>query len=113
MKPGSQLHQPIPESWNAFIYIIDGEGMFGTPNSTPVSSHHTLVLGPGDGLSVWNWSTGPLRFILVGGQPLNEAVVQYGPFVMNTQAEIEQTFDDYRLCKNGFERARQWRSQPQ
>lgn len=113
MKPGAKLHQPVPKSWNAFIYIIEGEGVFGSSTSAPVSSHHALVLSPGDGINVWNRSSMQLRFILVGGQPLNEAVVQYGPFVMNTQAEIEQTFEDYRLCKNGFEKAKQWRSQPQ
>ncbi|ONK58778.1 uncharacterized protein A4U43_C09F16550 [Asparagus officinalis] len=111
MKPGSQLNQSVPESWNAFIYIIEGEGVFGKENSSIVSSHHALVLSSGDGLSVWNRSARTLRFILVGGQPLNEPVVQYGPFVMNTQAEIEQTFEDYHYCRNGFENAKQWRSQ--
>ncbi|KAI3951160.1 hypothetical protein MKW98_028564 [Papaver atlanticum] len=49
---------------------------------------------------------------VIGGQPLNEPVVQYGPFVMNTQAEIDQTFEDYRYSKNGFEKAKYWKSQP-
>ncbi|ONK78203.1 uncharacterized protein A4U43_C02F15610 [Asparagus officinalis] len=112
MKPGSQVNQSIPESWNAFIYIIEGDGIFGNPASPPVSSHHVIVLSSGDGVSVWNRSGNPLRFVLVGGQPLNEPVVQYGPFVMNTKAEIEQTFEDYHLCKNGFEKATHWRSRP-
>ncbi|KAL7177025.1 hypothetical protein ACSBR2_030372 [Camellia fascicularis] len=114
LRPGAQLHQSIPESWNSFVYIIEGEdgGVFGSFNSSPVTAHHVLVLSPGDGLSVWNKSSSkPLRFVLIGGQPLNEPVVQYGPFVMNTQAEIEQTFLDYQYCKNGFENAKQWRSQ--
>ncbi|OVA01650.1 Pirin [Macleaya cordata] len=111
LKPGAQLHQTIPESWNAFVYVIEGEGIFGSLNSSPTTAHHTLVLGSGDGLSVWNKSGNPLRFVLIGGQPLNEPVVQYGPFVMNTQAEIEQTFEDYRFCKNGFEKAKYWKSQ--
>ncbi|KAI5653133.1 hypothetical protein M9H77_30320 [Catharanthus roseus] len=111
LKPKAQYHQSIPESWNAFVYIIEGEGVFGVPNSSPISAHHTLLLGPGDGLSVWNKSSKPLRFVLIGGQPLNEPVVQHGPFVMNTQAEIDQTIEDYHYCKNGFEMARYWRSQ--
>nr|GLL29388.1 pirin-like protein [Ipomoea trifida] len=110
LKPMAQHHQPIPESWNAFVYIIEGEGVFGGLNSPPVLAHHCLVLGGGEGLSVWNQSSKPLRFVLIGGEPLNEPVVQYGPFVMNTQAEIQQAFEDYRYCKNGFEKARQWRS---
>ncbi|XP_059285373.1 pirin-like protein [Lycium ferocissimum] len=109
MKPGSEHHQPIPESWNAFVYIVEGEGAFGSPDST-TPAHHCLVLGPGEGLSVWNKSSKPLRFVLIGGQPINEPVVQYGPFVMNTKTEIMQAYQDYQLGRNGFERARQWSS---
>ncbi|KAK9714229.1 hypothetical protein RND81_06G080200 [Saponaria officinalis] len=111
LQPGAQFAQPVPESYNAFVYIVEGEGVFGTYKSKPVSAHHCLVLGRGDGLNVWNMSSGVLRFALIGGQPINEPVVQYGPFVMNTQAEIEKTFEDYQLCKNGFEMAKYWRSQ--
>uniref|UniRef100_A0A7C9DWF8 Pirin-like protein n=1 Tax=Opuntia streptacantha TaxID=393608 RepID=A0A7C9DWF8_OPUST len=110
LQPGAHLLQPIPESYNSFIYIIEGEGVFGLSNSSLVSAHHCLVLGPGDGLMAWNKSSSILRFVLIGGRPLNEPVVQYGPFVMNTQAEIEKTFEDYQLSKNGFEMARYWRS---
>ncbi|KAG2720937.1 hypothetical protein I3843_02G045300 [Carya illinoinensis] len=111
LKPGAEVHQNIPESWNSFVYIIEGEGVFGIPNSSPVAAHHVLVLGPGDGVSVWNRSSSKLRFVLIGGQPLNEPVVQHGPFVMNTQAEINRTIEDYHYAKNGFEMARSWRSQ--
>ncbi|CAA3024752.1 Hypothetical predicted protein [Olea europaea subsp. europaea] len=112
LKPHSQYHQSIPESWNAFVYIIEGEGVFSSLNSPATTAHHLLILGPGDGLSVWNKSSSKiLRFILVGGQPLNEPVVQHGPFVMNTQDEIDKTVEDYCYCKNGFEMARFWRSQ--
>ncbi|KAL3835038.1 hypothetical protein ACJIZ3_009774 [Penstemon smallii] len=111
IKPNAQFHQTIPESWNSFVYIIEGEGVFGIPNSQPSPAHHILVLGPGDGLSVWNKSSNSLRFVLVGGQPINEPVVQHGPFVMNTQDEIDKTIEDYYYGKNGFEMARYWRSE--
>ncbi|KAL0924458.1 hypothetical protein M5K25_005289 [Dendrobium thyrsiflorum] len=110
MKPGAELRQLIPQEWNAFVYIIDGEGVFGDEETSPISSHHVLILSHGDGLKVWNKSGRPLRFVLIGGQPLNEPVVQYGPFVMNSQKEIQQTFEDYRLGKNGFEKAKHWKS---
>ncbi|KAJ6674725.1 PIRIN-LIKE PROTEIN [Salix viminalis] len=111
LKPRAQVHQNIPESWNGFVYIIEGEGVFGKTNSSPSTAHHVLVLGPGDGLSAWNRSSKPLRFVLIAGQPINEPVAQYGPFVMNTDAEIDQTIEDYNYSKNGFEMARFWRSQ--
>ncbi|KAJ6403897.1 hypothetical protein OIU84_012153 [Salix udensis] len=62
MKPRTQMHQSIPESWNGFVYIIEGEGVFGKQSSSPVTAHHVLVLGPGDGLSVWNRASTPVRF---------------------------------------------------
>ncbi|KAL1307392.1 hypothetical protein HN51_049337 [Arachis hypogaea] len=111
LKPGSHLQQPIPKSWNAFVYVLEGEGIFGNQKSQPISSHHILLLGCGDGLEAWNKSSKQLRFILVGGEPLGEPVVQFGPFVMNTQEEIDQTIDDFENYANGFEKARHWRSQ--
>ncbi|KAE8663067.1 Pirin-like protein [Hibiscus syriacus] len=111
LMPRSEVHQQIPESWNAFAYIIEGEGVFGYQNKSPISANHVAVLGPGDGVSVWNKSSSKtLRFVLIAGQPLNEPVVQHGPFVMNTQAEIDQTIKDYHCSQNGFEMAKYWRS---
>lgn len=112
LKPGTtHLQQPIPETWNAFVYVLEGEGVFGNPKSSPTTAHHLLLLGSGDGLEVWNKSSKPLRFILVGGEPLGEPVVQFGPFVMNTQEEIDRTIEDYENCINGFEKAMHWRSE--
>ncbi|XP_014497105.1 pirin-like protein [Vigna radiata var. radiata] len=111
MMPGSEWHQSIPESWNCFVYVIEGEGVFGGTSSSPCVAHHVLVLSLGDGLSVWNNSSKPLRFVVIGGQPLNEPVAQYGPFVMNTQSEIEKTLEDYQYGRNGFEMRKYWRSQ--
>jgi len=110
LKPGSHLEQPIPSSWNAFVYVLEGEGIFGNSRSVPATAHHLLLLGCGDGLEVWNKSSKPMRFVLVGGEPLGEPVVQVGPFVMNSQEEIDQTIEDYENCINGFEKARDWRS---
>ncbi|GAB4846058.1 hypothetical protein Ancab_025057 [Ancistrocladus abbreviatus] len=110
LKPESHLLQPIPESWNAFIYVLEGEGVFGSRSSS-AAAHHLLLLGPGNGVEAWNKSSKPLRFILGGGEPLGEPVVQFGPFVMNTQEEIDQTINDFETCVNGFENAKQWRSQ--
>ncbi|XP_043697584.1 pirin-like protein [Telopea speciosissima] len=110
LKPGAEWHQSIPESWNAFVYTIEGEGVFGSADESPAEPHQLLLLGPGDGVKVWNKSSKPLRFALIGGQPLNEPIAQYGPFVMNTKAEIQKTFEDYRFYKNGFENARHWKS---
>jgi len=116
LDPGAQFHQNVPESWNAFAYVLEsGESgaVFGSSSSSPVSAHNVVVFGPGnDGVSVWNKSSSrKLRFVLIAGEPIGEPVVQYGPFVMNTQAEIDMTIEDYHYGKNGFEMAKFWRSQ--
>ncbi|KAJ4841177.1 hypothetical protein Tsubulata_015534 [Turnera subulata] len=111
LKPGAHLQQPIPKSWNAFVYVLEGEGKFGNAKSSTTSAHNLLLLGSGDGLEAWNKSAKPLRFILVGGEPLGEPLVQLGPFVMNTQEEIDQTIEDFENYVNGFEKARHWRSE--
>ncbi|XAR67401.1 hypothetical protein NMG60_11002145 [Bertholletia excelsa] len=111
LKPGAHIEQPIPTSYNAFVYVLEGEGVFGCSKSHPVTAHHILLLGFGDGLQAWNNSSKMLRFVLVGGEPLGEPVVQFGPFVMNSQEEIDQTIEDFEGCVNGFEKARVWRSQ--
>ncbi|XP_058070730.1 pirin-like protein [Magnolia sinica] len=110
LKPKAHLQQPIPSSWNSFVYILEGEGVFGNSKSSPTMAHHILLLGPGDGLEAWNNSSKILRFVVIGGEPLGEPMVQFGPFVMNTQEEIDRTIDDYQYCINGFEKAKQWRS---
>ncbi|RWR71875.1 pirin-like protein [Cinnamomum micranthum f. kanehirae] len=111
LKPKAHLQQPIPPTWNSFVYVLEGEGIFGNAKSSPATAHHLLLLGSGDGLQVWNNSSSSLRFIVVGGKPIGEPVVQFGPFVMNTQEEIDQTIEDYEYCNNGFEKAKQWKSQ--
>ncbi|CAM6086546.1 unnamed protein product [Calypogeia fissa] len=112
LEPGAEVHQAIPEGWNAFLYILEGSLTVGTKDSTPIAAHHTVQLGPGDGLSVWNYNKAKAQFVLVGGEPINEPVAQYGPFVMNTQEELRQAMFDYQTGRNGFEKARTWRSTP-
>jgi len=55
-------------------------------------------------------ATEPSRIFLVAGQPLDQTVAQYGPFVMNTQEQIHRTMMDYQTHSGGFERAKNWES---
>lgn len=110
MQPGSYFQQPIPLNWNAFIYILEGKGVFGDAKAAPAAPHNLLLLGDGDAVEAWNNYSKPLRFLLIGGEPLNEPIERYGPFVMNTHEEINRAIYDYRNCVNGFEKAKHWKS---
>ena len=76
----------------AFVYVYDGDAAAA---GTALPKHTLAVLGPGDDIEVTAGGNGA-SFILVAGRPLNEPIVQYGPFVMNTRDEIEKAFNDYR-----------------
>ncbi|CAA6675259.1 unnamed protein product [Spirodela intermedia] len=104
LKPSAHIRQPVPPGWNSFIYVLEGEGVFGRENSTPGGAHNLLLLGHGDGLEAWNKSAEPLRFVVVAGEPLGEPVAQLGPFVMNTEEEIDRTVEDYQRYVNGSRR---------
>jgi len=111
LEPNSEYTQEVPADWNAFIFVLDGEGHFGDKAKENKSqTHYTLILSKGDRIRFANKAKSLLHFVLIAGKPINEPVVQHGPFVMNTREEIEQTFVDYHSFRNGFEKARNWRS---
>lgn len=87
----SFTHQ-IARGHTAFAYVFEGEAAIADQN---VSRTRLAVLGDGDYVTVTTTAT-PARFLLVSGKPLNEPIARYGPFVMNTRAEIEQALRDLR-----------------
>ena len=52
MKPRAVLHQPVLEGWNAFVYVLEGEAIFGNLASSAIGAHHIVQLGFGNGLSI-------------------------------------------------------------
>jgi redox-sensitive bicupin YhaK (pirin superfamily) len=87
-----QFKVGLPAGQTAFVYVYEGDARCG---DTALPRHNLAVLGEGDAVEIVAGGDGA-RFILVAGTPLKEAVVQYGPFVMNTREEIEQALADYR-----------------
>lgn len=51
------------------------------------------------------------RVLLLAGQPLNEPICNYGPFVLNNEKQLQEAFDDFRAGRNGFEAAPKWKSE--
>ncbi|CAG5124493.1 unnamed protein product, partial [Candidula unifasciata] len=112
MSAGSQLEQPVPKDWNAFVYILSGEAWFGPAGSEKLckAQHTTVFNNDGEVVRAQNKGSEVCHFVLIAGQPIGEPVVQHGPFVMTTQEEIRQAFVDYRSGQNGFENALSWSS---
>ncbi len=89
---GATFSLPLDASRNAFVYVFEGSARLADDT---LPRHTLAVLGSGDTLEITAGAEGA-RLILVAGRPIGEPVVQYGPFVMNSRAEIEQALADYR-----------------
>ncbi|CAH1204073.1 putative Quercetin 2,3-dioxygenase [Candidatus Nitrotoga sp. BS] len=91
---GASFSTALAATHNAFIYVYRGAVKIG---DTLVESHRMGILSnttEADGVTLS--AVEDARLILIAGRPLNEPIVQYGPFVMNTQEEIHQAMDDFR-----------------
>ena len=94
----SSFIQAIHRGHTAFAYVFEGEAKFvgdDKENGAMISSPRLVVLGDGDHVKVITGKS-PVRFLLVSGKPLHEPIARYGPFVMNTEEEIEQTLLELR-----------------
>ena len=105
VNPGAQLSMPWEPSFNCLVYVLSGRGRLGV-DGQPISSGQTAVLGGGDHLTVRADDTQEgrhpnLEVLLLGGEPIREPVAQYGPFVMNTRAQLQQAVDDFNAGRFG------------
>ena len=97
-KLGGDFNVPIPENFNAAIYVIDGE----IKNSDgQAATTHQLCLLSRDGLAASIHAAPGTMALLLAGETIGEPVASYGPFVMNTRAEIIQAINDFQSGKMG------------
>ena len=105
LAPGAQLRLPWRADFNALVYVLAGSGSVGV-EWRPVRMGQLAVYGPGEVVTVaadtGQESRSPqLDVLVLGGQPIREPVAAYGPFVMNTRAELIQAFEDYQAGRLG------------
>jgi redox-sensitive bicupin YhaK (pirin superfamily) len=103
LSPGAQLVLPWAPTFNALVYALDGRGTVGTERR-PFGTGQLAVFGPGDTITIAADSspdTRGLDVLILGGQPIREPMAWYGPFVMNTDAEIAQALEDFEAGRMG------------
>lgn len=102
LEPGAKVTTETPAAQNFGLYVFRGALTVG-PEGKTVSDGEFAMLGEGDSLelAVPADATEPARALLLGGVPIGEPVARYGPFVMNTEAELQQAFADYRAGRMG------------
>jgi hypothetical protein len=97
-KSGGTVFIPIPTRHNAFIYLLDGKVALGGFEMVE-ALHLVQFKNDGDGIEIK--ALEDTRILLMSGLPLNEEVVSYGPFVMNTQTQVLEAMRDYKMGKMG------------
>jgi redox-sensitive bicupin YhaK (pirin superfamily) len=95
VEPGGVVTQSVPAEYNAFAYVVDGAGLFGGAKERADDGQMVMFAQDGDQIRIENPADARLEVLLIAGVPLNEPVARYGPFVMNTEREIRQAFEDY------------------
>jgi redox-sensitive bicupin YhaK (pirin superfamily) len=104
--PGAQVRLPWNKDYNALVYTLSGDGHVGAER-TPLTTGVTAVLGQGDAIAIGASQAqesrhgGGLEVLILGGRPIREPVAAYGPFVMNTKAELIQAFEDFQAGRLG------------
>lgn len=106
LNAGAQLTVPWNPAFNALVYVLGGRGYAGVERR-PVDAHDLVVFGDGDSVTVGAADTQPedspnLEVLLLGGLPIREPIAHYGPFLMNTRAEIVQAVEDYQAGRMGL-----------
>jgi quercetin 2,3-dioxygenase len=100
VSPGALLQVPWDPTFNALIYVLAGAGRVGS-QGRPIREGQLVVLGRGDWFEVraddhQDSRSAALELLVLGGQPIRQPVAAYGPFVMNTKAELGQALEDFQ-----------------
>lgn len=103
---GARLNIPWQRDFNSLVYVLSGSGYVG-PVGHPIKQGQLAVLGPGDRITVGaelaqdSSATTGIDVLFLGGRPIREPVFHYGPFVMNSRAELIEAVEDYQAGKFG------------
>jgi quercetin 2,3-dioxygenase len=100
VSPGARVTLPWRPDFNALAYVLSGRGSAGAEEA-PIHGGQLAVFGAGDTVTLTAAEREALDVYLIGGRPIGESVAAYGPFVMNSRAELMQAFADYQAGRLG------------
>lgn len=100
LQPNTTFTQNIPQNYNAFAYVIKGNALFGS-KKTLVKKNQAVFFDQKGERIVLSSNTDFAEVLIIAGMPINETVKRYGPFVMNTDEELQQAIQDYQNGKMG------------
>jgi redox-sensitive bicupin YhaK (pirin superfamily) len=96
MQAGGSARFDVPPAHNAFVYVYDGVVEVGGESAQRTSKGEIALLDRGAGDFVRATASEDAKMLLVAGRPLGEPIARWGPFVMNTEAELRQAAIDYQ-----------------
>ncbi len=100
LDPGAAVTLPLPADHAGFVYVYEGGTVIGPANeATNVDAGKLAGLSDGSSVTIIGDATSGARLLLLAGRRLGEPIAQYGPFVMNTEAELRQAVEDFRAGK--------------
>lgn len=91
----SEFVHAVKPGHKSFAYVFEGNGRFGGPGTTPVTSENLILFSDGREVAVKTGAES-VRFLMISGKPIEEPIAWRGPIVMNTQEELKTAFDEYR-----------------
>jgi len=100
LSPGARIALPWRADFNALAYALSGRGGVGA-EAAPIEAGQLAVFGDGDTITLAAADDDVLDVFALGGQPIREPVAAYGPFVMNTRAQLQEAFDDFQAGRLG------------
>ncbi len=109
LAPGGTFEQELSATENCFVYVFEGDAVLRTPEAAAGLACYDVVgtRRGGTRLRIEGGSR-TARFVLAAGEPLDEPVAAYGPFVMSSRAELQRVMDDYRFGRMGKVEASVW-----